>query len=252
MKQVSPKIGGIYAILIDIAGEEESQTDGQGQGKGQGHGIGHGQAVPLQENETNARRDATALTVVEVDLGSLQDELIKAPTYRVVFRKLWVGVQHTKLYGEILALAKMWGVKKLVVDATGVGAGLASFLDRALPGVVIQFKFNSATKSQLGWDFLSVVDTGRFKDYVPADSDQVLFIEQLEACQYAITPGVDRRMKWGVPDGMRNSSGEYVHDDLIISAALCSVLDKEQWSVGGEMLVVKGMDPLHEMDKEGF
>lgn len=257
-KQVQPSAGKVYAMLIDVGGEEESQTDGHGQAKGQGQARGYGQAkgqgqaLPLRENETNARRDATALTVVEVDLGSLQDELIKAPTYKVMFRKLWVGVQHTKIYGEILALAKLWGVKKLVVDATGVGAGLASFLDRALPGIVIQFKFNSATKSQLGWDFLSVVDTGRFKDYAPADSDQTLFFEQLEACQYAITPGVDRRMKWGVPDGMRNSSGEFVHDDLIISAALCSVLDKEPWSIGGEVLVVKGMDPLHEMDKEGF
>lgn len=232
-KQVQPKAGVVYAMMIDIAGEEENKGEGL-------------------DEERNAKRDATALTVVEVDLGSLQDELIKAPTYKVMFRKLWVGVQHTKIYGEILALAKLWGVKKLVVDATGVGAGLASFLDRALPGIVIQFKFNSATKSQLGWDFLSVVDTGRFKDYSPADYEQDLFIEQLEACQYAITPGVDRRMKWGVPDGMRNSSGEFVHDDLIISAALCSVLDKEPWSIGGEVLVVKGMDPLHEMDKEGF
>jgi len=53
---------------------------------------------------------------------------------------------------------------------------------------------------------------------------------------------------------MRNTTGEYVHDDLILSAALCAVLDGDAgaWSVGGEALVVKGVDPIREMDKEGF
>lgn len=235
-KQVQPGAGKVYAFLIDIAGEEEGQ----------------GQAQPLQEEVANTKRDATALTIVEIDLETMQDELIKAPTYKVMFRKLWVGIQHTKLYGEILALARLWEVKKLVVDATGVGAGLSSFLERALPGMVIQFRFNVATKSQLGWDFLAVIDSGRYKEYVPGDAEQALFWSQLNACQYAITPGIDRKMKWGVPDGMRNTAGEYVHDDLILSAALCAVLDDEVWSVGGEALVVKGVDPIREMDKEGF
>ena len=236
-KQVQPGAGKVYAMLIDIAGEEEGAKE-----------EGHGQAMPVQ----GGKRDATALTIVEIDLETMQDELIKAPTYKVMFRKLWVGIQHTKLYGEILALARLWDVKKLVVDATGVGAGLSSFLERALPGLVIQFRFNVATKSQLGWDFLAVIDSGRYKEYVPGDAEQALFWSQLNACQYAITPGIDRKMKWGVPDGMRNTAGEYVHDDLILSAALCAVLDGEVWSVGGEALVVKGVDPIREMDKEGF
>jgi hypothetical protein len=235
-KQVQPDAGKIYAMLIDIAGEVEGQ----------------GQAQPVQDDLINSKRDATAMTIVEVDLSSMQDELIKAPTYKVMFRRLWVGTQHTKLYGELLALARLWEVKRLVVDATGVGAGLSSFLERVLPGLVIQFRFNVATKSQLGWDFLAVIDSGRYKEYIPGDAEQALFWSQLNACQYTITPGIDRKMKWCVPDGMRNAVGEYVHDDLILSAALCAVLDSEVWSVGGEALVVKGVDPIREMDKEGF
>lgn len=233
-KQVQPGAGKVYAFLIDIAGEEEGAKEGVG------------------EEVANAKRDATALTIVEIDLETMQDELIKAPTYKVMFRKLWVGIPHTKLYGELLGLARLWEVKKLVVDATGVGAGLSSFLERALPGLVIQFRFNAATKSQLGWDFLAVIDSGRYKEYISGDTEQALFWSQLNACQYTITPGIDRKMKWGVPDGMRNTVGEYVHDDLILSAALCAVLDGEVWSVGGEALVVKGVDPIREMDKEGF
>ena len=36
-------------------------------------------------------------------------------------------------------------------------------------------------------------------------------------------------MKWGVPDGTRDTHGELVHDDLLISAALCWVLDQHEW-----------------------
>lgn len=233
VKRVCPEAGKVYAVLVDVAGEEEGASEGIGE-------------------ISNAKRDATALTVVEVSLESMRDDLVKAPRYLTVFRKLWVGTNHTRLYGEILALARLWDAKRLVVDATGVGAGLASFLERALPERVIQFRFNAATKSQLGWDFLAVVDSGRYQDYAPADFEQQLFWSQLSACQYEITPGVDRKMKWGVPDGMRDGAGEYVHDDLVISAALCAVLDGENWSVSGSPLVVPADDPIRMMDKEGF
>jgi len=56
----------------------------------------------------------------------------------------------------------------------GVGAGLASFLGRALGERVIPYVFDRRTKSDLGWGFLTVVDTGRFKDYLvdPGDPAQ--------------------------------------------------------------------------------
>ncbi|MHB8132881.1 MAG: hypothetical protein ACYDH1_01545 [Anaerolineaceae bacterium] len=233
-RQVSPGLSKVYAMLLDVAGEEEGSLDG------------------VLEETTNAKRDATALTIVEVSLDSMRNEFLKAPSYLVVFRKLWVGVAHTRLYGEILALARLWDVKRLVVDATGVGAGLSSFLERALPERVIQFRFNTATKSQLGWDFLAVIDSGRYREYVSSDLEQEMFWNQLSACQYSIVPGVERRMKWGVPDGMRDTHGEYVHDDLVISSALCAVLDLESWSVSGDALVVPAVDPIRMMDKEGF
>jgi hypothetical protein len=36
-------------------------------------------------------------------------------------------------------------------------------------------------------------------------------------------------MKWGVPDGTRDdSTGDLLHDDLVISAALCALLGDQQ------------------------
>jgi hypothetical protein len=60
-------------------------------------------------------------------------------------------------------------------------------------------------------------------------------------------------MKWGVPEGARNpEDGTLVHDDLLISAALCAVLDKMDWSVSGSATLIQREDPLSEIDKGGF
>lgn len=191
--------GRTYALLLDVGGEE---TGG----------------------EPDARRDATALTVVEVDLASLADPALLAPTYRVVDRRTWTGAGQPELLQEVLRLATtVWGAKRVVVDATGVGAGLAAFLARALgPKALVPFVFTLASKSELGWDFLSLCSSGRFLDQAPDGSpEQNLFWAQVEECEYETLPGPGRRMRWGV-------SGR-THDDLLVSAALCSVLDRVDW-----------------------
>ena len=142
-----------------------------------------------------------------------------------------------------------------MVDATGVGAGLASFLDKALPGKVIAFTFTSASKSQLGWDFLNVIDSGRWKEFNPgkqADRLQTEFYRQLEFTQYEIQPGPDKKIKWSVPDGTRDpATGELLHDDLVMSAALVGELEAQQWAVTGPTLIVQAPDPLADLDR-GF
>jgi len=238
-RQLQPTAGKIYSILIDVAGVDESQRDLDGR---------NGTDAPSGRLQV---RDATALTIVEVDLATLKDELIRAPTYRVMDRRLWVGVQHTRLYGEIRALAELWAPRFLVVDATGVGAGLASFLDKAFPGRVLPFLFTQKSKSDLGWGFLAVCDTGRFKDHADPDPVWSTFWQQIAHTQYEALP--NKTLKWSVPDGTRDpAAGELIHDDLVISAALAAELDKQEWSVGGPTLIIKGRDPLQDIDKERF
>ena len=51
------------------------------------------------------------------------------PLYRVVDRMSWTGAKHITLHEQLVDLARtVWKLSALVVDATGVGAGLASFL----------------------------------------------------------------------------------------------------------------------------
>ncbi len=225
----------IYAMLLDVAGEDESTADSSS-------GL------------TNRRRDSTALTIVEVDLTTLQDELLRAPAYHCVHRRLWTGIKHTALYGQLHGLIETWQPQVIVMDATGIGAGLASFLQKRFPSKVLPFLFNHVSKSKLGWDFISVCDSGRWQEPLTSGMDDQsalhgLFWRQLEACQYRVSDSPGKLMKWGVPDGTRDAlSGEFLHDDLVISAALVAVLDTFAWYDPAPALLVRGQDPLLEMD----
>lgn len=218
-KQNKPAVDSIYAFLIDVAGEDEAAT------------------TDLSEDRAdlmNKARDAHALTIVEVDLTTLEDELILSPRYLIRRRYLWTGSRHSALYGRIKALADLWLPGHIVIDATGVGAGLSSFLEAAYGDQIIPFMFNVSTKSKLGWDFMAVIETGRFKDYkhYATDSPQKEFWRQIDHCLMDISAGPNRTMKWGVPDGTREAAtGDLIHDDLVISAAMCSLLDDLVWGL---------------------
>ncbi len=195
--------GTRYALLLDVAGEEESGGDQLSFGMDGG-----------------SRRDSTALTVVEVDTSARDDG---RAVYRVVDRRVWTGTRHTALHEHLVDLARnVWHASWVVVDATGIGAGLASFLQASLSrsGIrVLPFLFTSASKSRLGWDLVGLIESGRLKEYAD-DGDEITrqFQAQMRATTYEILAGPGNVLRWSVPA----SEG---HDDLVVSAALAAVLD---------------------------
>jgi hypothetical protein len=206
---------------------------------------------------SNPGRDSTVLTIVRANTETLTDPIIRAPTYEVVSRRAWIGLKHSSIYATILDLAKIWMPLWMVIDSTGVGAGLSSFLVNALGQHVLPFIFTSSTKSALGWDFISLCETGRFKDHKPErgypnlKDDRFQFWNQIDYVQMEVIPGPERKLRWGVPDGTRDISGELVHDDYVISAALASVLDQQNWITSGEPAIIHAVDPLQELSR-GF
>jgi hypothetical protein len=201
-------------------------------------------------------RDSTALTIFQLDFSTLADELIRAPTYLVVHRQVWTGISHTQLYAQLKALADLWKPARIVVDATGVGEGIASFLGKTFPTAVIPFKFSLKSKSDLAWSFLSVIESGRYKEYAETLNVQTfniqtlqrLFFQQCELTSFEILPGPGKMVRWGVPDGTRDPiNGELIHDDLVLSAALVALLDQETGLGQAEAVVVEAYDPLKEM-----
>lgn len=200
-----------YALTIDVAGQEESGIEG----------AALRQLAP--------RRDSTVATVVRVIHPP--SHAAGLPTYEVVARYEWTGTRHNRLHDEIVALAtRVWRARRIVIDATGVGAGLASFLAASLgERVVTPFVFSTASKSKLGWDLLSLIDAGRIQVCTPigeSDPEQHRldrqFWAQLSACRFTVLPGPGRLMRWSVED-------ERLHDDLLMSFALIAVLDRDDW-----------------------
>ena len=196
----------MYAFLLDVAGQDEKR-------------MKPNEDEPL----TNPGRDSTVLTIVEVDMDSVGD--LGKPTYRVERRMRWTGLNHLAIFGQLKALAETWKPLKVVVDATGVGEGLWALLDRAMPTRVIPVKYSQKEKSEIGWQFLAIIGSGRFRDSNPTDEVR----EQYTACQAEILPGAGKVMRWGVPEGTRGSFGELVHDDFVTADALTAVLDREEW-----------------------
>ncbi len=219
--------GRTVAFLIDVAGVDETRID------------------PLHTEDlglSNPGRDATALSVVEVDLGSLGE--LGHPTYHVVRRFSWVGENHLAIFGKIKALAENWNPRHFVIDATGVGEGLWSLLERAFPDRVEPVKFTQQEKSEMGWRFLAIIEAGRFRDH--AHTDEVHL--QYTHCIYEILPGPGKTLRWGVPEGARGPDGGLIHDDFVMADALMTRLDLLKWSIRFHTFIIPGRDPLLDMD----
>jgi hypothetical protein len=152
----------------------------------------------------------------------------RLPVYRVVDRRVWNGADHVTLAEEIADLARrVWATQTcahVVVDATGIGHGLAAMLRASLPeAAVTPFVFTAASKSDLGWRFLGAIGAGRYREYINDDAEDTRwFWRQVAACTFTVRPGVARQLAWSVPD-------PETHDDLLMSAALVGMLDDHDW-----------------------
>ncbi len=221
--QESPVPGHLYAFCIDVAGMDEALLNLDGLG--------------------NPGRDSTTLTVVDVDLSQLS--ALGAPTYRAVKRLNWQGVSHLQVFGQIAALAAAWHPQHVVIDATGVGEGLWALLDKSLPGRVHPVKFSLQKKSELGYAFLGVIETGRFRDCAP--SAEVLL--QYQNCFSEILPGPQHSMRWGVRDGTRGPDGGLIHDDHVLADALTAELDALGWTPFLPTTIIQAEDPIKWINK---
>jgi hypothetical protein len=214
-------------FLLDVAGMDESRLN------------------PLHSSDFglgNSGRDSTALTIVQIDLSSLAT--LQRPTYHVVARHSWIGENHLSVFGKLKALAETWHPQHIVIDATGVGEGLWAMLDRAFPARVIPVKFTQQEKSKIGWRFLSIIETGRFRDHVHTDAVRL----QYTRCVSEILPGPLKTLRWGVPDGTRGPDGELIHDDYLLADALTAKLDELEWYISMPTVFTIPRDPLLEMD----
>ena len=121
----APLTGRVYLAGIDLAGESELPAFGGTRAFEPSH-------------------DSTVVTIGELPfnddgLGSMFLFL------KVVQRHWWTGMPHTEIFPTFVHILKIvWGCRRVVVDATGVGAGVAAFL-RKSPRPSIAYPLPSPT-----------------------------------------------------------------------------------------------------------
>ena len=244
-----PRPDEVYVAAVDLAGQDEG-------------------AAEVGAQLRNPGRDYTVVTIFRVETEFLlRNSVSNGPIYEAVDVFVDHGSRHfqatpgrPRLADTLLTTLRRWNVAHTIIDASGVGQGLADWLAGALGRErVTAYQLGGAgAKARLGSDLLALIDTGRFR-YWGGDEDEPLsdgwwFWQQVVACGYAL-PGAgrfDHDLRWGVPAAARVSTprgSEPLHDDRLLSAALVAELERRR-QAGALFLgasasrVVRGGDPL--------
>ena len=196
-RQSEPTPGAVYVAGIDLAGESEQPAD-----------VALSAAEPQQ--------DAVTVTIAEV----LEPDTLSpdpTPIAHVVEHYTWTGQKHAALYQTLVDILRhVWHCSHVTVDATGIGATVASFLEQALGQTVVEkFVFTSTSKSKLGYDLLAAINSGHLKTYSQNANPflSAMFWRQVAASRYDLRN--NHLLNFYVP----TSEG---HDDLLIGLALCN------------------------------
>jgi len=158
--------------------------------------------------------DSTVLTVAEVSGGEGDGAPVTRDARRIkaVNHYAWTGLPFTILLQKITDVAKGWGLRRLVADATGLGAPLCSALKQSMGHRIVSFVFTVASKSALGYVLLAAAGTGRLQLYArdaSAECDECW--QELESAAADYKP--NRALNFYVDP----SKG---HDDYLVSLAL--------------------------------
>jgi len=184
-----PTSGRVYVGGIDLAGEAE-----------------------VEEGYLKPRQDSTVVTIGELDFSTI-DAIQKQPRIGVVEHYCWKGKRHTELYPQLVDILKnVWHCRKVVVDATGIGQPVSSFLRQALGSKISPFTFTQQAKSVLGFNLLAAVNSGRLKVYKgdgSAESQEFWF--EMERAKSQYRPSQTMNFYVDPSEG---------HDDFLMSLAL--------------------------------
>jgi hypothetical protein len=187
-RQRAPRNGETYVAGLDLAGGE---TDGL----------------------SGRERDSTVLTIARAVYPG-KGAVVQDPRLEVVEHYVWTGEPHDALIQRLVDLLReVWRVRRLAVDATGLGETIARLLTAALgPEAVRPLRFTQESKSRLGYGLLAAVNGGRLKLYAGDGS------QEHRHCRHELERArafyrANRTMNFFVDE----SDG---HDDYLISLAL--------------------------------
>lgn len=186
-------VSRVYVAGIDLAGEAE---------------VGEDDYL----RALKPRQDSTVVTIGELDF-SMVDDVIKQPGIRVVEHYWWTGRKHAELYPQLVDILRNgWGCRRSVVDATGIGQPVFSFLRKSVGAKVSPFTFTAPSKSELGFNLLAAINSGRLKMYAGDGSGEYQqFWLEMEKAKSLYRPSQTMNFYVDPAEG---------HDDFLMSLAL--------------------------------
>lgn len=164
-------------------------------------------------SESGGEHDATVLTIARV-IEPAAGAILQTPRLEVVEHVALTGVPHDELFARLAdVLGRVWGVRRVVVDATGLGETLARLLERTLGSDVVRpLKITSESKSRLGYELIAAANSGRLRMYAGDGSiEYAEFWRQVEAARIAYRPSQQMNFYVDASEG---------HDDYLVSLAL--------------------------------
>jgi hypothetical protein len=193
-RQRAPRHGETYVAGLDLGGGRVEEGDGARAAGGDD-------------------RDQTVLTIARAAYPA-GDVLVYEPRLEVVEHYVWRGEPHDALLRRLADLLReVWQVRRLAVDATGLGEPMARLLMTALGSHIVRpIKFTQESKSRLGFGLLAATNGGRLKLYAGDGSLEYRHcLRELELARAVYR--ANRTMSFFVDpaDG---------HDDYLISLAL--------------------------------
>jgi|DewCreStandDraft_2_1066082.scaffolds.fasta_scaffold00078_92 hypothetical protein len=219
----TPREGAAYIAGIDVAGAleaaatgpPESTTDAAFPGGAHGRAPLHagtglpGNAADAALRALQPRKDSTVCGIAELTYDAEGQ-----PQLKLVEIFWWTGRSLADQCSALIRLLRdAWQCRKVVVDASGIGADLAARLRRALgPAVVEPVVFSAAVKSQLAYHLLALVNAGWLRVWAPDGSpEHAELFAQVERCRYELR--AHQQMSFFVPP-------DQGHDDFVTMLAL--------------------------------
>jgi hypothetical protein len=167
-RQSVPMAGEMYVAGLDIGGQAAEEQGARSGEQGRGH-------------------DATVLTIARV-VPPVAEAIVQEPRLEVVEHLTFSGEPHDAVLARLSdVLGRVWRVRRVAVDATGLGETLARLLSRSLGSEVVRaVKFTAESKSRLGFRLLAAVNGGRLRMYTADGSEEYgAFWQEIERARVA-------------------------------------------------------------------